>query len=423
MNIWTISLFDPTPYDKVGELRFIQIAKAALRAGHTVTHFTSTFRHTSKKHRFSENKTIQIEPDYTIEYVHSKGYEKNISVKRIFAHADFAKKLVNSFQNREHPDLIFISMPPLSAADEVIIWASSKNIPVVTDIIDPWPDSFIKDVPKLLKPASRVIIYPLYRKIRRILRESTAVTSISNGYLDWAHSQYPGIQQTRCFYPALNLSEITEKMDKLNSSIKRDEEILRIIYVGSLGSSYDIPAIVKAAEIMDKKYPGETEFVIAGKGPQSGLAEEYAEKLNNLSYLGWISDEELMKQYYMADLGLIQHKNNLTQTVTYKLFSYLSAGLPILNSLLSEMADIIEENEVGLNNGNGEYHKLADNIEQFLNDKDLLQRYKKNAIELTKRKGDSIAVYGEMIKLFEEIVESGDDNVFLKQKADIVSGK
>jgi glycosyltransferase involved in cell wall biosynthesis len=78
--------------------------------------------------------------------------------------------------------------------------------------------------------------------------------------------------------------------------------------VGSLGSSYDLPAIVKAAEIMHHKHPGRTEFVVAGSGPQKELVQEYANRLENLSYLGWISDEELMRQYALSDLGLIQIK-------------------------------------------------------------------------------------------------------------------
>ena len=173
--------------------------------------------------------------------------------------------------------------------------------------------------------------------------------------------------------------------------------------MGSLGSSYDLPAIVEAAEVMQRKHPGRTEFVVAGSGPQKELVEKYADTLENLRYLGWVSDEELMRQYALSDVGLIQHKNNLTQTVTYKLFSYLSAGLPILNSLQSEMADIIRENEVGFNNNNGDVAGLVQNIERFLHDRELLSRYKDNALALTREKGDSAAIYGEMLELFADV--------------------
>ena len=403
MNIWTVSLFDPTPYDKVGDYRFIQIAKMALRKAHRVTHFTSTFRHTSKKQRFSESTTLEEGPGYTVEYIRSKGYKKNISLKRAAAHTDFAERLIESFEGRQRPDVIFVSMPPLSSAERVVTWGKANDVPVVTDIIDPWPDSFIKDVPSFLKPAARLVIRPFYSTLQTILENSTAVTSISNGYLEWAQKNCKAIQRTACFYPALDLESIQKSIQKYRKEEQRDNEVLRVIYVGSLGSSYDLPAIVEAAEVMQQKHPGRTEFVVAGSGPQKELVEEYADTLDNLSYLGWVSDEELMRQYALSDVGLIQHKNNLTQTITYKLFSYLSAGLPILNSLQSEMAGIIRENGVGFNNNNGDVAGLVQNIERFMEDRDLLTRYKENALALTREKGDSAAIYGEMLELFADV--------------------
>ena len=403
MDIWTISLFDPTPFDKVGEHRFIQVAKAAKRKGYLVTHFTSTFRHTSKKQRFPESTSLEVEPGYRVEYIRSKGYSNNYSFKRFAAHSNFAKQLIRSFSGRELPDVIFISMPPLDSVKRVITWGKEHNIPVITDIIDPWPDSFIKDVPALLKPLGRIFIRPFYRKLLFILENSAAVTSISNGYLDWARQNCSTIHRTECFYPAFDLASIQAAMDRLRETEVRNENVLRVAYVGSLGSSYDLPAIVQAAEIMNRKHPGKTEFVVAGSGPQKAIVEQYASRLENLSYLGWISDEELMRQYYLSDVGLIQHKNNLTQTVTYKLFSYLSAGLPILNSLQSEMADIIRQNRVGFNNDNGDVAGLVQNIERFLADRDLLNSYKENALNLTRKKGDSTVVYDRMLKLFGEV--------------------
>lgn len=403
MNIWTISLFDPTPFDKVGDHRFIQIAKIAVKNAHRVVHFTSTFRHTSKKQRFFESTTLEEGPGYTVEYIRSRGYKKNISRERVAAHSDFADRLIESFDGRQKPDVIFISMPPLSSAERVVKWGKANDVPVIVDIIDPWPDSFIKDVPAFLKPAARLIIRPFYNKLRTILENSTAVTSISNGYLEWAQNNCATIQRTACFYPGLDLESIQASIQKYRNEEQRKDDALRVIYVGSLGSSYDLPAILEAAEVMQQKHPGRTEFVIAGSGPQQALVETYADKLENLSYLGWISDEELMRQYALSDVGLIQHKNNLTQTITYKLFSYLSAGLPILNSLQSEMAAIIRENEVGINNDNGDVAELVKNIERLMEDRELLTCYKENALALTREKGDSAAVYSKMLELFADV--------------------
>jgi glycosyltransferase involved in cell wall biosynthesis len=97
--------------------------------------------------------------------------------------------------------------------------------------------------------------------------------------------------------------------------------------------------------------------------------------------------------------------NSLTQTVTYKLFNYLSAGLPVLNSLQSEMVDIIRDNEVGLSNREGDVGKLVENIERFLQDEALLKQYKENALALTAREGDAPVVYERLVQFLEAVAE------------------
>jgi glycosyltransferase involved in cell wall biosynthesis len=131
----------------------------------------------------------------------------------------------------------------------------------------------------------------------------------------------------------------------------------------------DIPMIsihdLKAAEILEEQL-----MVKYGlSSPVTGLKKrkwKLIKKIHqNLEYVGRVPKKTLMEYYYLADLGMTQHIKGATQSVTYKLFDLLACGLPVLNSLESEMKDIILENRVGLHNKPGDSEKLADNI-QFL---------------------------------------------------------
>ena len=86
-----------------------------------------------------------------------------------------------------------------------------------------------------------------------------------------------------------------------------------------------------------------------------------------------------------------------TQSVTYKLFDYLSAGLPVLNSLMSEMATLISQHEVGLNNQPGDAQTLARGIMQYLDVPGMLERQKANALAFTAAEGDNEVVYGRIV--------------------------
>jgi len=406
MNIWLISLFDPTPLDEPIYPRFIGIAEAAVQRGHEVIHFTSTFRHTKKQHRFSKSTTKVIKPGYKVHFTKSMGYRKNISPQRFIAHWDYAKKLIRELEKFQKPDIIFMSMPPLSTVDAVTVWVQGNAVPVVIDIIDPWPDSFIKDVPDGLKPSSRLLLKPFYDKLKRAFGRSTAITAISNGYLEWASHFHTLDKPTHPFYLAIDLEAIQQELSRYTK--EKTNRRLRLIYAGSLASSYDIPTIVEAAKIIDHKYPGQSQFIITGKGPQLSIIQQAQQQVSNIEYLGWVSKEELIRQYALADLGLIQHKNSLTQTITYKFFNYMSAGLPLLNSLQSEMADLIDKEQLGLNNKEQDVAGLVKNIESYIQNQDLLRQHSDNALTFTAKYGDTKAVYDSLVDFLEQYAQSTD---------------
>jgi len=408
MNIWLISAFEPTPVDNTRPMRFMGIADAAVNMGHTVTFFTSTFRHSNKTQRYDKLTYHTVIPGrYDLVFLHARPYKGNITVERMLSHQDLAKKLLAQVQaTKEKPDVILISLPPLSTVAEICRWGRANNIAVVVDIIDPWPDVFLKAFPNAVKGLGKLALTPFYSKLRYILNNCAGVTAISKQYTDWAATFYKTHRPTAYFYPAIQFDEVKETFKALEATMPRATDKLRIIYAGSLASSYDIPAILDAAAIIENKYPGKTEFLIAGTGTQEELVKTKEKELSNIKYLGWLGQDEISKWFHLSDIGLTQHVPGATQSVTYKLFDYLGAGLPILNSLDSEMAAIIEDNKVGFNNQAGSGAALAQNVERFLADPALLSLYKTNALKLTAEQGDAKVVYSKMADFLAQFVKA-----------------
>ncbi len=404
MNIWLISAFEPTPVDNTRPMRFMGIADAAIALGHKVTFFTTTFKHGNKTQRYHQHTYHTVIPgSYELVFLHSKPYKGNITVQRMLAHRDLAKKLLAEVQTRtDKPDIIYISLPPLSTVQAICKWAKEHNIPVVVDIIDPWPAVFLKAFPTPVKGAGKILLSPFYKKLSYILNNCAAVTAISKQYTDWTTTFYNKPRPTAYFYPAIQFAEVKEAFKALATTTPKPTDKLRIIYAGSLASSYDIPTILGAAAIIEQKYPGKTEFLIAGTGTQEDLVKAKEKELSNIKYLGWLGQDQINTQFYLADIGLTQHVPGATQSVTYKLFDYLGAGLPILNSLVSEMAAIIEDNKVGFNNISGDPASLAQNVERFLTDPSLLPAYKSNALKLTAEQGDAQVVYSKLVHFIEQ---------------------
>lgn len=406
MKIWLISIFEQTPVDNVFSTRFVGIADAALKRNHQVKFFASTFKHNTKNQRYKKTTCVSISDAYQLFFIKSIGYKNNLSAKRLYSHYAYSRQLLIQIKKMEKPDVIFMAFPSISIAFQVTQWAKTNDIPVILDIIDPWPENFKKPLRWLPGRIIDILLSSLNKKTRSVFKDATAITAISKQYIEWARKYNPFIKKTGCFYPAVDFKEMQQQLIEAGKGIEKDESKFRVIYAGSLASSYDIPTILKAAKILEAKYPDKTEFIIAGTGPHSVAVEQYANENNNLKYTGRLVKKDLMKEYFKADVGLTQHIKGASQSVTYKLFDLLSCGLPIMNSLESEMKDIILDNQVGLFNPPGDAEKLAENIAYcFLNKREFLTM-RKNALDLTARLGNSSIVYGGAIDFIEEVVSA-----------------
>ncbi len=405
MNIWLVSFFEPTPYDKQFSTRFINIADELVKRGHRVTFFSSTFRHSSKNQRFEETTRMNVNENYDLVFVKTTPYKDNISLKRAVSHSRLSRELIREMNLEDQvPDAVFMAFPPISAAYKVSEWTEERNIPIIFDIIDPWPDSYrglMKGVPDKMKD---LILAPFVNKTKKLFGRASAITGIAKQRLEWVKKFNPKCNEMHYYYPSADLDVVQDKLSEIGKSVYKNN-LLRVIYAGSFATSYDIPTILKAADFLSEDYTGKIEFVIAGAGPQEDAIKIYCKTHENLRFTGRLSKEDLLKEYYMADLGLIQHFPNATQTVTYKLFDLMSCGLPILNSLESELNDIVLDNNVGFYNESGDYKKLAENILYCYNHPDKLKEMQERAVNVTAELGDTKKVYAEAAELILKIAD------------------
>ena len=402
MHIWIVSLFDPTPLDNTKRGRYISIAAECNKLNNKITYFSSTFRHSTRIQSYEETHTVKINDDYEVVFILTQPYHKNISFKRLSSYRGFTKNLNHYIRNQSCPDLVLIAYPPIFPAYWLTKWAKRNGIPLVVDIIDTWPKNLLRLAPKHFKWLFKIFLFPLYYESRVILKNCSGVIGISDQNIAWAKSYGFSSFKTGVFWPAVPFKEIREKIDNYTKQLQpnRDKK-LKLIYAGSLGQTYDIPIILKAAEILGKKHPGKSEFLIAGSGYYRELVLEYVNKCENIKYLGRIDHNDLLFYYASSDVGLAQYPRDATQSITYKFFDYLSAGLPILNSLKSEMAVLTEKYCVGFNNPPGDTDQLVMNIEKFLFHNSLLEEYKRNALILASNKGDNEVVYKELVNFLE----------------------
>lgn len=418
MHVWLITAFEPIPSDRVRPMRYMGLADQLIARGYRVTVVTTTFFHHTKAHRFKKDTTYEVVPGYKVVALRSWGYRKNVSVQRFLAHWHLAQRLRQYLPSLPEPDVIMIALPPLSIASTVLEYGAGCHVPVIVDVIDPWPDIFISLAPSVVRPMARVFLWPLYRQARNIMQKASALSAISNTYLQWgAKLANSSNQPKRVFYPAVDISSfdaLTSQVKLKHASNKSDK--IRFVYAGALSRAYDVETIIACARILAAEGFNRAEFLIAGSGPKSQSLHQMAVGLPSVKLLGWLGAEDLARLFAECHVGIACYSRYATQSVTYKLFDYLAAGLPILSSLPGEMSGLIVSEHVGRIYPAENPSALTKIIKELANQPIVISEMSRRARSFAKSAGDSKKVYGQMVEFLSEVVAHHPTNGSVRWK-------
>jgi glycosyltransferase involved in cell wall biosynthesis len=304
---------------------------------------------------------------------------------------------------RPWPQAVVAGLPPLDTAAVAADYCARRAIPFIVDVIDPWPDALVDLLPPPARHVGRVLGAPLARRARRIFAAAHAATALSNRYAAWAEQlAAPRPLAAAVFHPAVDI----EAFDALVASGDAGRDVadtrpLRAVYAGALARAYDLDCAIDAARILHQDGSPAIEFLIAGDGPERGRLERRADDLPNVRFLGWLDAPALARALSSSDLGLACYRRGASQTVTYKLFEYAAAGLPLVCSLRGEMGEMIERERIGWLYPPERPVELARLLRERAVQREDLARAAVRARQFAQTAGDARRVYGAMAELVE----------------------
>ena len=186
MKIWLITIGEPLPIScDVRLLRTGIFANYLHKIGHDLIWWTSTFNHIQKKHVTDRTKQKELTDRFKLILLKGSGYKKNISLARLYDHHILGRKFTKFSKIEERPDIILCSFPSIELASEAVKYGQKYNVPVVVDIRDLWPDIFVNALPMALQCAGKLLLLPLFRLSDSTLKNCTAITGVSENYMQW----------------------------------------------------------------------------------------------------------------------------------------------------------------------------------------------------------------------------------------------
>jgi glycosyltransferase involved in cell wall biosynthesis len=417
MRIWILKDGETLPIDGKDANRLLRaglIADELVKRNHKVVWWTSSFSHFKKEFRTNCDEGVKIIPNYLIRQLHGPGYQKNISLKRIFHNRIIAKKFLQAAEKEERPDVIFAALPTTELALAATQYGQQYNVPVILDLRDMWPDILLDVAPKILRPLARVALSWQFNIVQKACKSATGLVGITSMFLKWGLG-YAARDKNKfdAIYPiayidnkpdAKSLVEARSFFEQLGI-FKKNKEII-ISYVGSLNMTYRIDWLIDAIKKMDKSI----KLVICGSGPLLSGYKKQAQDYSNIIFTGWIDKSKIWHLLRVSNLGVSPHNKRADAKLllTNKVAEYLSAGLPVLTNLPKngETGKLLLKNKCGFCFNFNDPTNLVKILVKIKNDTKLLKNMSKNARALYEREFIAKKVYGELCDHLESVLNS-----------------
>lgn len=359
-----ITCFDNYCY----EVRMQYVEKYLQKHNYETVIYSSDFNHRTKKKYTVKRNGLKL--------INVPKYQRNLSIKRIYSHYIFSKKVFQIIKN-ENPEILYVSTPP----NFLFLFASGykKNhtVKLIYEIGDLWPETLP------LTKHKKQIIYPfLY-----------AWSYLRNKYIKYADGiicecnlfkehlkKYVNFQKICTIY--------LSKEDSFDlNMITTDLDVLRFAYIGSINNIIDIPLIIST--LIEIKNTNKIEFHIIGDGEQRNVLLDECARNNIITfYHGCIfDDQEKQKIISQCQFAFNIMKDSVFVGATMKSLEYFHYGLVLINNINGDTSQLIDEYNCGFNINKNNYKEVCKKINEI------------DEISLKKMKINSRNVYKENFSL------------------------
>jgi len=381
--------------------RFNYIANLLSQNKINVELITSNYSHINKRYRSVTSSDSINTLKYKLTYINEPQYSKNVSLKRFYSHYMMSKNLERHLNKRKTPDIIYCAVPSLDIAYTTMKYAKRNNIPFIVDVQDLWPEAFKMVVG--LPVISNLLFYPMKKKADMIYRGADKVVAVSQTYVERVLNINSKCSNGLSVFLGTDLNSF-DKYAKKNI-VNKPKNKIWLVYIGTLGHSYDIRCVIDALAIIGSKGINNIKFIVMGDGPLRNEFEGYSEQKNIcVEFKGKLKYDEMVGLLASCDIAINTIAKGASGSIINKVGDYAAAGLPVLNTQeCNEYRALVEDYQVGLNCNNGDANDLAKKLMILYNSDTMRKKMGKNNRRLAEEKFDRGTTYKNILSLIQEL--------------------
>ena len=325
-------------------IQTLKRAQYLIELGHDVTIISGSYLHNTSKNLILDNQKF-IRKEYDgIKYIHIKTNSyKNNGIKRLYSLILFAVRLLILSKKFEKPDVI-ASTTGTPFGNIIYYVAKRFKALYIVEVMDLWPESFVahglisRNNP-LLKIAYRVE-YWLYKKADLIVFSMEGGRKyIKEKGWDIASGGAIDLKKVKYINNGVDLADFNKNkyIYQLQDQDLENDNLFKVIYVGSIRLVNDLKTLIDAAEILkNNKY---IQFLIYGDGGDRVLLENYCKKQNlkNIKFKQkWVELKYIPYILSKSSLNILNYQK--TSILRFggsqsKSFQYMASGKPICSNV------------------------------------------------------------------------------------------
>ncbi|OUQ30339.1 glycosyltransferase family 4 protein [Massilimicrobiota sp. An134] len=308
-----------------------------------------------------------------------------------------ANKKIKEIENQDF-DLIYVfEVSPITVALPAIKFKKKKNIPIVINIQDLWPENIVA----VTGITNLIIIGLINKMVNYIYKHCDLILTASPSFVDKIKERIKNKDKVK-YWPQYSIVSKTKEDISLYN-----RDFFNIVFTGNIGEAQGIDLAIEAANVLkDEKIC----WHFVGDGRNKDKLEKMVKDYkitDKVIFYGFHPEEEIPKFLKNADAALLILKPNpiFEMTIPAKLQTYLSCGVPILGCVSGEGRRIIEESQAGIVSEEISVDALVKACRKFvcLNSEGL-DKYKDKAYQYGEENFNKLELISRLEKMLEEIV-------------------
>lgn len=392
--------FDPEP-----TFKGLLFAKELVKAGHQVEVITGFPNYPGGKLyegysvKFHDREVVQ---GVTVHRVPLYPAHDNSVIKRITNYISFAtSSFFCGLFSVSRPDVIYSYHPPLTTVLSATLISLFRRAPLVVDIQDLWPDTLAAT--GMLNNKKALYLVDIF--CRFVYKRASKVVVLSPGFKKRLIERGVPESKLEVIYNWCDEYALEGGVESALQLPKNGR--LNLLFAGNLGNAQGLPAIVDAAEILQRKQTNvNVIFLGAGIAKDKAVQQVNGLALDNVYFLPRVPMQEVGNLLKTADVLLVHLTDDelFSITIPSRTQAYMRIGKPIVMGVNGNAADLINQANAGVSCKANDASSLADAVVTIVNKSSTeLEVMGNNAFDYYQQELSVAVGVKKFISVFEEV--------------------